>query len=173
MTLWYDSIGQYGPIILVVLSWILLWNHKNLFFYYTIGLFINSILNAILKGIIQEPRPMFHKENIHLLKTNVKSVFFQNGIPFDIFGMPSGHAQSSVYSTVFIYLALQQSKWLYFYIPLTMVTCFQRVQLNYHTITQIGVGVIVGAVFAYLMHILVLGKIKGTIRKKPDDNGPV
>lgn len=165
--------GEYGPIILILLSWYLLWDQHNLFFYYTIGIFANAILNCILKGIIQEPRPMYDPKKIRLLTTHGKSYFFQNGIPYDMFGMPSGHAQASAFSTVFIYLALKQTNLLYIYIPLTLLTFYQRIQLNFHSINQVIVGGIVGSSFANLIVQLAREKIKNKIREKPDDFGPV
>ena len=42
------ELGSYGPILLIILSWYSLWEHKNLFFYFNVGLFANSILNLIL-----------------------------------------------------------------------------------------------------------------------------
>jgi membrane-associated phospholipid phosphatase len=162
--------GEYGPIILILLSWYLLWNNKYLFFYYTIGIFANAILNIIFKGIIQEPRPIFDTKKVNLMKTHAKHYFFQNGIPFNMFGMPSGHAQASLFSTVFIYLSLKQKNLLYIFIPLSLLTCYQRVKLEYHSISQIIVGSIVGALFAYFMYNLAREKIKGIIREKPDDD---
>lgn len=172
MSILYE-LGAYGPIILIILSWYLLWDNKNLFFYYTVGIFANSILNLIFKGIIQEPRPMFDNKKVRLLRTHGKEAFYQNGIPFDIFGMPSGHAQTSLFSTVFVYLALKKTNILYIYIPLTLLTCYQRVKFEYHTVSQIIVGSITGASFAYFVYQLAREKIKNKIREKPDDNGPV
>lgn len=172
MSILYE-LGGYGPIILIVLSWYLLWDNKNLFFYYTIGIFANSVLNTILKGLIQEPRPMFDEKKIRLLKTYGKHYFFQNGIPFGIFGMPSGHAQTAIFSTVFIYLALKQTNLLYIYIPLTLLTCYQRITFDYHSINQVIVGLITGSVFAYVVYYLAKSKIKNRIRQKPDDDGPI
>lgn len=172
MSILYE-LGAYGPVLLIILSWYLLWNNNNLFFYYTIGIFANSILNIIFKGIIQEPRPMFDDKKIRLLKTHGKHFFYQNGIPFDIFGMPSGHAQASFFSTVFIYLALNQKNLLYIYLPLTLLTCYQRVKFEYHYISQVIVGGIVGSAFSYLVYNLAREKIKNTISEKPDDDGPI
>jgi membrane-associated phospholipid phosphatase len=172
MSILYEF-GAYGPIILIILSWYLLWDNKNLFFYYTVGIFANSVINTILKGIIQEPRPMFDEKKIRLLKTHGKDYFFQNGIPFDIFGMPSGHAQAAYFSTVFIYLTLKQTNLLYIYIPLTLLTCYQRVKFDYHSISQVIVGGMSGSAFAYLVYYLARSKIKNIIREKPDDFGPV
>jgi len=98
------ELGTYGPILLILLSWYLIWDYKNLFFYFNIGLFSNSILNIILKIIIQEPRPMFDSKKIKLLTSHAKDYFFQNGIPFDIYGMPSGHAQAAFYDIIHISL---------------------------------------------------------------------
>ena len=108
MSILYEF-GAFGPILLIILSWYLLWDNKNLFFYYTVGIFTSAVLNLILKGIIQEPRPMFDNKKVVLLKTHKKEYFYQNGIPFDIFGMPSGHSQASFFSTIFIYLAFKQT----------------------------------------------------------------
>ena len=165
--------GAYGPIILIFLSWYLLWDNKILFFYYTVGIFTNAVLNLILKGICQEPRPMFDDKKVRLLTTHSKGYFYQNGIPFDIFGMPSGHAQASFFSTIFIYLSIKQPNLLYIYIPLTLLTCYQRVKFNYHSISQIMVGGTVGIAFGYFVYQLAREKIKNRIREKPDDDGPI
>ena len=172
MSILYEF-GAYGPIILILLSWYLLWDNNNLFFYYTVGIFANAVLNLILKGIIQEPRPMFDTKKVRLLKTHGKESFYQNGIPFDIFGMPSGHAQASLFSTVFIYLAFKQTNLLYIYIPLTLITFYQRVKFEYHSISQVIVGGLVGSAFGYFVYQLAREKIKNKIRQKPDDDGPV
>jgi membrane-associated phospholipid phosphatase len=172
MSILYE-LGAYGPIILILLSWYLLWDNKNLFFYYTVGIFANAVLNLILKGIIQEPRPMFDDKKVRLLKTHGKEYFYQSGIPFDMFGMPSGHAQASFFSTVFIYLVFKQFNLLYIYIPLTLLTCYQRVKFDYHSISQIVVGGIVGLAFGYFVYQLAIEKIKNRIREKPDDDGPI
>ncbi len=171
MNLLYD-LGEYGPIILVFISWYLLRDHKNLFFYYTVGIFLNSIINIILKGIIQQPRPMYDSDKVRLLKTYGKHYFFQNGIPFDIFGMPSGHAQTCLFSTIYIYLVFKKIEYLYIYIPLSILTCYQRVQLSYHSISQVLVGTLVGSLFAYIVYIFGMENIKGKIREKPDDFAP-
>ena len=166
-------IGSYGPLILVILSWFLLWDHHKLFFYYTLGLFVNSLLNIILKAIIQEPRPMFDPKKVHLLKTNFRNYFYKNGIPFDVYGMPSGHVQSSVFSSIFVYLCLRETKWNYIYIPLTLITAWQRVHFYFHSISQVLMGALTGSAFAYLFFKFAHDKIKHRIRAKPDDHGPV
>ena len=167
------ELGSYGPLLLILLSWYLLWDYKNVFFYFNIGLFSNSILNIILKIIIQEPRPMFDSKKIKLLTTHAKDYFFQNGVPFNIYGMPSGHAQTAFYITVFIFLSLKHTNWLYFYILFSLLICYQRVEYDLHSIPQVIVGSIIGSVFAYFIYQLAREKIKGRIRERADDNGPI
>lgn len=172
MDILYELAG-YGPIFLIIISWYYLWDHTNLFFYFNVGLFTNAILNVILKAIIQEPRPMFDSKKIKLLTTHARGFFFQNGIPFDIYGMPSGHAQSAFYMTVFMYLALKHTNLLYLYIIISLLICYQRVKFDYHSISQVVVGSIIGSSFAYIVNYLAREKIKGKIRERQDDYGPI
>ena len=167
------TIGQYGPLILILYSIFLLWNHHNLFFYYTIGIFVDSLLNIILKGIIQLPRPSEDPKLFNLALKNGKRFIFKNGMPHDIFGMPSGHAQSSFFSTAFIYLSLKQTNLLAIYLLISLITLWQRVIDNYHTVLQVIVGSIVGTIFGYFVYYLSQKKIKNRIREKKDDNAPV
>ena len=168
-----DEFGSYGPLILLFLSMFLLWNNHNLFFYYTVGIFVNTILNIILKAIIQQPRPTEDLKKFNLALTHGKRFLFKDGVPFNIFGMPSGHAQSAFFSTVFIYLSLRQENLLYFYTLFSLLIISQRVIFNYHTILQVIAGAIVGATFAYFVYYLAREKMKGHIREKKDDDGPI
>lgn len=172
MNILYNT-GEYGPLLLIVLSWTLLWNNPNLFFYYNIGIFFNAIINIILKGIIQEPRPLFDNKDFNLIKTHAKKYYFQNGIPFDIFGMPSGHAQACAFSTAFIYFALKNINLTLFYLCISLLTCYQRVKYDYHTISQVLVGSLVGSFFALFIYNSAKEKLKGKIREKADDFGPM
>lgn len=172
MSILYE-LGGYGPIILVLISWYLLFDHTNLFFYFNIGLFTNSVLNTILKGIIQEPRPMFDSKKIKLMASHAKDYFFQNGIPFDIYGMPSGHAQAAFFITVFLYLSLKHTNLLYLCILFSLLICYQRVKFEFHSILQVIVGSIIGSAFGYIFYQLAREKIKGKIRERSDDNGPI
>jgi len=167
------ELGAYAPLLLILLSWFLLWGHPVLSFYYSVGLFANAVLNLVFKGIVQEPRPMFDPAKVKLLKTHGKHFFYQNGIPFDVFGMPSGHAQASLFSAVFVFLALRQTNVIfYLYAPLSLLTCFQRVHDHYHSPMQVLVGAVAGSAFAYLVYQLAREKMKNKMREKPDDGAP-
>jgi membrane-associated phospholipid phosphatase len=172
MDLFYE-LGEYGPLLLIMVAISFLWKYKYLFYYFSFGLFMNTILNIFLKGFIQEPRPTFDATRIKLAKSHAKNYFYQNGIPFDIFGMPSGHAEMSFYITVFLYLALKNTHLSYFCFFFSLLICYQRVKYNYHSISQVIVGSIVGSAFAYLIYRTSREKIKGEVKEKPDNNAPV
>ena len=169
----FNQLGSYGPIILIFLSMFILWNSHNLFFYYIVGIFLNLIINLIIKAIIQQPRPSENIKNFHLALTHGKRFVFKDGIPFNIFGMPSGHAQTSFFSAIFIFLSTKKLNLLYIYLLFSLLIMIQRVYFNYHTILQVIVGAIVGSSFAYFVNYLAREKIKGHIREKKDDYGPI
>ena len=116
---------------------------------------------------------MFDSKKVNLAKTHAKQYFFQNGIPFDIFGMPSGHAQMSFFTTIFVYLSLKHTNLLYLYLFISLIICYQRVKFDFHSIEQVVVGAIVGSVFGYIVYQLAREKIKGRIRERLDDFGPI
>ena len=66
------------------------------------------------------------------------------------FGMPSWHAQSAFFSTVFIYFALKKRNILYFYVFISAITMIQRVVYKRHTILQVIVGAFIGSFIGYL-----------------------
>ena len=169
----FNEFGSFGPLILIFLSIYLLWNKQNLFFYYTVGVFIDSILNLILKGLFLQPRPSIDKTEFDLALKHGKRFIFKNGMPYDMFGMPSGHSQSSFFSTVFIYLSLRKNNIGYTYIAISLLTMLQRVIYNHHTVLQVCVGATIGSVVGYLFYCLANKKVKGKIREKPDDFGPI
>jgi membrane-associated phospholipid phosphatase len=166
------EIGNYGPIILKLYSLYLLWGKDNLIAYYLIGSVINIILNLILKGLLQQPRPSEDPKQFALALKHGKRFIFKNGIPYDIFGMPSGHAQSCFFSTVFVFLSMKKYNLLFIYLLISLITIYQRVKYNYHTVWQVLIGAFIGMLFGYCMYFLLQQKLKGLIREKPDDDAP-
>ena len=169
----FNKFGMFAPIILYFCSIYLLWNSHNLFFYYNIGFFINALLNLIIKGIIQEPRPSEDPKTFHLALTHGRRFLFKDGIPHDIFGMPSGHTQSSFFSTMFIYLSFRKQNLLCAYLLVSFLTMIQRVTYKHHTLLQVIIGAVVGCGFGYFVYFLAQEKIKGHITEKADDYGPL
>jgi membrane-associated phospholipid phosphatase len=166
------EIGSYGPGILFCYSLYLLWAKDNLLAYYVIGTLLDAILNLILKGLLQQPRPSEDPKEFALALKHGKRFVFNNGIPYDIFGMPSGHAQSCFFSTVFVFLSIKKYNSLCVYLLISFLTIYQRVKYNYHTVWQVIAGAIVGSVFAWCIFSLSQQKLKGLIREKPDDDAP-
>ncbi len=169
----FNEIGSLGPIILNFLSMYLLWNKNNLFFYYIVGAFIDAILNLILKGLFQQPRPTIDQKSFDLALKYGKRFLFKDGMPYDMFGMPSGHSQSVFFSTVFIYLSLKKNNITYIYLAISLLTMLQRVVYNHHTVLQVIVGGLIGSAVGYLFYYLSSEKVKGLIREKLDDFGPI
>lgn len=169
----FKKFGKVGPLVLNCSSLYLLWNKHNLFYYYLFGIFLNSILNLVLKGIIKEPRPLEDPKLFNIaLKHSVRFKFI-NGYPHDIFGMPSGHAESAFFSTVFIYLALKDIKITLIYFFISLLIIYERVLLKDHSILQVIVGSLVGILFGSFIYYMARQKIIGKLIAKKDDDGPI
>jgi membrane-associated phospholipid phosphatase len=166
-------LGGFGPMILFFFSLYLLRDKRNLFFYYVVGIFCNLILNFLLKGIIQQPRPEEYLKQFNTAITNGKRIIFKDGRIYDLFGMPSGHSQGVLFSTLFIYLSLKNRNILFFYLFISLITMFQRVYFNYHSTFQVFVGAICGAIFGFIFYFLAKENIVGKITEKIDDYGPL
>lgn len=109
-----------------------------------IGIIVNYICNVLLKKYIAEPRPR------------------SRSVQFEEYGMPSSHSQftwfCSAYMILFTLFRLTNtSTWK----SLTVVSClttglvmsFSRVYLEYHTVSQVVWGAVVGQVGALLWFI--------------------
>jgi membrane-associated phospholipid phosphatase len=162
-------IGQNGPIILFALSVFLLRNKCNLLFYYITFYVIGLILNIILKGIIQQPRPSIDKKTFDLMIKNKERYISKYGIPYDIYGMPSGHSQSVLFSTIFIYFAFHNTKLTIIYLLISIITVFQRVIQNHHTVLQVIVGSMIGLIIGYVSYEMAKLKMAGKLTNKKDD----
>jgi hypothetical protein len=106
------------------------------------------------------------------LRNGERFVFKDSIIPYDILGMPSGHSESSFFSTTYVFLVLRKTNILFLYLITSLITMHQRVHFNHHTVPQVIVGAIVGILFAYFMYYISQQTIKGKITEKPDDDAP-
>ena len=165
--------GNFGPTILFICGSYLLWQKNTMFYYYEIGFITCAILNVILKGIFKHPRPSEDPREFNLALKNGRRFVFKHGIPHDIFGMPSGHSQLSMFITTFIFLTLKNTKVSIFFLLLSLLIMYQRVKDNHHTFIQIVAGSIVGIGYAYLFYYFGQQSLSGKIKAKPDDNGPL
>jgi len=169
----FTNFGRLGPFILTAFAIYILWNKPNLFFYYLVGVVTSAILNLILKGILKQPRPSEDLKEFNLAIKNGHRFVFKNGIPHDIFGMPSGHSQSVMFTLTYISFALKNLKISLSFLFVALLTMAERVIDNHHTFMQIVFGGLIGILYGYLFYYFAQEKIKGVINEKPDDNGPL
>ena len=173
LSLIFTKLGNLGPIILYLIANYLLWDKPTSFYYYQVGFVTSAILNLVLKGIFKQPRPSEDPKQFNLAIKNGHRFIFKNGIPHDIFGMPSGHSVASLFTTVFVFLTLKDKKILSGLLAMSLLIMSQRVIDNHHTFFQVIVGASVGLLYAYLFYYFSEEKLKGKIEEKPDDNGPL
>jgi membrane-associated phospholipid phosphatase len=135
-----NYIGYYGPIILLISTIILLFNTKIFLYTYFLGFVINSIFNFIIKGVIKQKRPL----------NDVKSkIIKESRLGNEIYGMPSGHSQSVMFSTLFVFRALKNDLITFIYLIISGATMWQR-EYNYsHSLLQILIGGTLGSIFGY------------------------
>jgi len=176
-----NIVGNYGPILLIIVAlWILYFieGNRTYTYYFIVGIIINTILNLILKGAIQQPRPddMAHPGAFQKRVRNILST--RHGLPFNLFGMPSGHAQAVMYVLTFLWAAVwrwKNSGWLLKGVLLLIgvIVMAQRVEWGHHTIFQVVVGTIVGCIIGLWAYWMGGGKLqsggKGGLSKRPDD----
>jgi membrane-associated phospholipid phosphatase len=132
-----DKIGIFGPFILIFTNIYFL--KKRDVVYYILFAALSSLVNFIVKSITKQPRP---RETMHTTRFILK-----NGLLYDVYGMPSAHAQSVVFSTVYYYLVMNRG-FLFFFIGISMITLIERVHDQHHTVMQVSVGAILGGLIA-------------------------
>lgn len=135
-----DIVGLYGPAILFFPSLILLYSTKPYFYVYITMSLINLFLNNGLKLWVREPRPQ-----------NPISYYDDNQITgAQYYGMPSGHAQSVLFSTVFVFLTTRSPHLLIWYVFISSLSIYQRWKYRRHTANQLIIGSIIGMTVAYV-----------------------
>ncbi len=88
---------------------------------------------------VRQPRP-----------TGGKSILGEVYSGADEYGMPSAHAQSVLYSTIFLYLAKGDIVWLLSGLGIAILTIYQRWSYRRHTIAQLLIGALCGCTVAYI-----------------------
>lgn len=162
----FDQVGFYGPVILGILTAFILRDRPRWLYSYAIGYGANIVSIIILKLFFKHPRP---DEDLSLFYAKERKGIIQ----FHAYGMPSGHAQSTVFSTFFIWLATK-NKWITFaYFVVSCLTVYQRLKYNKHTFLQVSVGTTIGLCVAYITYVYAKKLIPGILKEKPDDDGPL
>jgi len=134
-----DIIGLSGPLILFLISIMNLWKQKYIYGYLLFYI-INTFINNFLKNSIKQARP-----NNNIINEKYTEIHK--------YGMPSYHAQSVVFSLVYLYLVNKSIFILLIEIFIVFMTLYQRWYYRYHTIEQLAVGSFIGGVTAYIGYL--------------------
>jgi membrane-associated phospholipid phosphatase len=154
MDLYYiDVIGFYGPMLIGFINIGALWCRNLYAISYVLFSMLNVLFNGVLKTIIKEQRP---SGQIYLNQYDI----VPNTVP-SRYGMPSGHAQSVGFSVTFLYLVVHSPAMLYVSLFIATITLYQRYKYRRHTIGQLAIGFMVGALFAAISHEITKTYITG------------
>lgn len=162
-----ELIGYSAPGLMFIITIFLLRNKEKYLKYFVIGYVLNGVLNALLKFILKEPRPGNDWEVLQIGITHNKR------FGFDVYGMPSGHAQHCGFILAFTALVINDPLVTGTYSVLTLICIYQRYLYENHSIKQVLVGLFVGLFAGYLMYLVATKKLMGNIKRRPDDNGPL
>jgi membrane-associated phospholipid phosphatase len=137
----FDTVGYYGPLIVMGLVIIDLFSQPKYNWVYIFFIVANDILNRGLKLMFREPRP-------------------EGRIPFSEhesytgaskYGMPSGHAQSIGFSLMYLWLLrCVDATWILCSF-IGALTLYQRWKYRNHSIIQLLVGLFCGSGFAWFV----------------------
>ena len=135
--LFLDWVGYLGPFIVMIINSYALWIQPYYLVGYLFFLFFSSIVNKTLKYIYKEPRPD------NEISIENMDIFNWTGIK-DIYGMPSGHAQSVSFSLSYLYFVQESIYVVLLTTSILGLTIFQRWNYRKHTLLQLFVGTVVG-----------------------------
>jgi membrane-associated phospholipid phosphatase len=139
------TIGQHGPVILMVVALYTLWGKSTMVSFVFLGQIVNWFINAMLKFLIKQPRPTTNDPSYVLDRMTFAEI-----VSRDPYGMPSGHAQTSAFVACFVYLVTRDVRWTLFSVCILFITMWQRVEYDYHTLLQVSVGAAVGTINAVI-----------------------
>jgi membrane-associated phospholipid phosphatase len=140
-----DLIGFFGPLIILITNIYNLWTQTLYLIGYFVFLLINSAVNKSLKSIFKEPRPYD--------EINIMSGEIHYGA--DVYGMPSGHAQSVSFSLIYLYLVQKSNLLLILNTIILLLTVIQRWNYRKHTIEQLLIGTMAGIICGISSYYIV------------------
>ena len=134
------TLGYYGPLIMLLSTTSCLWARSEHLIIYLSFFALNMLINNIAKKYFRESRPNSRLYFNDSEKSHSKSTY----------GMPSGHAQSIAFSITFLYLATRSYPIQVGSALLALLTMYQRVKFNSHTVQQVAVGCILGSIIGMI-----------------------
>ena len=139
-----DLIGYFGPFLLAIYSIFHLWDQIGYLYGYMLFFIVNSTMNKIMKLLLKQPRP---DDGINMPN--------ETHMYADIYGMPSGHAQSTTYSLAYLYNVKKTNITLLIGAISYILTGFQRWNYKKHTIPQLIIGGAIGLISGFYSYKIV------------------
>ena len=138
----FFGLGYFSQSSLFVLVICLLIKHPGYIVWYLIGRYCLSECKTILNRITKQPRPSNGKK---FLAWDVIREGSRNG-------MPSGHAASAIFDTLYLYHLdlVPIVPWICFAFFTFIVTVWERYYFRNHTVMQLFCGTILGIIVFYL-----------------------
>jgi membrane-associated phospholipid phosphatase len=146
----FDKIGFLGPLLLFSIGIYNLLDQKIYLIAYLVFFITNTLLNKILKRLIKQQRPSYGKS---IMNEQYKGT--------EMYGMPSGHAQSAFFSISFLYLVKESPALFIVELFIAALTLFQRWKYRQHTPEQLFAGSIVGIGFAFFAYWMTKHYLSG------------
>ena len=147
-----DYIGYIGPLLLFIFIVYYLQTTPHYMWMYIVGTGFSICLNKLLKLICKEARP----ENQMILS----KIEIEQYTRDEIYGMPSGHAQSAFFSITYLYLVSKNKIGLVLSLFLGCITLYQRWKYRAHTVSQLAIGTLVGTLFGYFVFYLAYRSLR-------------
>lgn len=163
-------VGEYMHSAIFFLGLFTLRNNLTMYFLFFTGLCLSAILNLLFKKIIKIRRPVINKHLFDLCLKNKEDYVYRNDKRYHIYGMPSGHSQICGYAFAFFSLFMKDFYISVFYLIITIITMYQRVKYEHHTILQVIIGVSIGCLIGIGVYTYAKKKIAGNLAEKDDDN---
>jgi membrane-associated phospholipid phosphatase len=143
---------MFAPLVLWIAATIHLWAKPHLFFMYQTGITLNMVLNVVLKLFFQQPRPSSDKYTQAFALAHAHKLY-RSIYPIDQYGMPSGHAQNVVFTSVFLLLTERRlTCFIWAVLGVAGICMVQRVVSHRHTELQVFLGSLVGAAMAWIFY---------------------
>ena len=137
----FDTVGFYGPLIVMGLVIIDLFSQPKYNWVYIFFIVANDILNRGLKLMFREPRP----------EGRIQFSERESYTGASKYGMPSGHAQSIGFSLMYLWLVRTMDATWILSSFIGALTLYQRWKYRNHSIIQLLVGFLCGCGFAWFV----------------------
>ena len=162
--------GRFGPFITFIMTLVILKNKSFTTQAYIAGVVMETIINPLIKLVVGQRRPDRTNSTSMLsaaLDTsknpqdiNYPDSFIESSVDSHRYGMPSGHAQTSAFNLMYIWLVTHHYGITAVYAVFALITCIQRVVSRRHYVDQVLVGSVIGALIAYFSFVVLTGILK-------------